>query len=153
MKDKQKQADQNKKYRLENPEKIKEIQDAYYKEHREARILNATNWVKNNKEKALETRRLYMKTPKGRLNSTKSSARTRKIEYRLKDEEALSILNQRCFYCNSSDPVGIDRMDSSKGYTLDNSTACCSMCNYMKNVYTKEMFINQCIVIAKNHNW
>lgn len=150
MKDKQKQAEWNKKYRLENPEKIKEIQDAYYKEHREKRILNATNWRLKNKEKALETRRLYIKTPKGRLNSTKSSARTRKIEYHLKDEEALTILNQKCFYCGSSDSVGIDRMDSFKGYTLDNSTACCSMCNYMKNVYTKEQFIGQCVKIANN---
>jgi len=150
MKDKQKQAEQNKKYRLENPEKIKEIQDAYYKEHREARIINATNWVKNNKEKALQTRRLYMKTPKGRLNSTKSSARTRKIEYSLEDWEALYILNQKCHYCDSSDPVGIDRRDSSKGYTVYNSVACCSMCNYMKNVYTEEQFIGQCIKIANN---
>jgi hypothetical protein len=149
MKDKQKQAEYNKMYRLKNKDKL----DAYYKEKSKDRVASALKWQKENKEKHLATRRIYQKTPKGRLNSTKSSARTRKIEYHLTDEEALSILNERCYYCNSSNVVGIDRMDSSKGYTLDNSVACCSMCNYMKNVYTKEMFINQCIVIAKNHNW
>jgi len=125
MKDKQKQADHNRLYRLNNKDKIKQIQDAYYQEHRKDRILNAQKWVANNKEKALQTRRLYMKTPNGRLNSIKSSAKTRGIEYHLSDEEALSILGQNCFYCDGKESIGIDRVDSSKGYATDNTHACC----------------------------
>lgn len=38
---------------------------------------------------------------------------------------------------------GIDRVDSDKGYELDNCVPCCTMCNWMKMNYTKEEFLDQ----------
>lgn len=35
---------------------------------------------------------------------------------------------------------GIDRVDSSKGYTLDNCVPCCSKCNYAKHEMSVEEF-------------
>ena len=43
--------------------------------------------------------------------------------------EAQVLFNQNCFYCNTIDKIGIDRKDSSKGHTLENSISCCEKCN------------------------
>jgi hypothetical protein len=148
MRDKEKQKEYNKMYRQKNPELIKKIQKEYYDKHRDKRIKNAQNWQKQNKEKALETRRAYMSTTKGRLNSVKASANTRKIVFELTDEQAISIMEKPCHYCGENSKIGIDRIDSDKNYTLDNSLPCCAMCNKMKNTYSKNDFISQCKKIA-----
>ena len=44
---------------------------------------------------------------------------------------------------------GIDRKDSTKGYSIDNCVPCCPMCNKMKQTFTEEEFLNQ---IAKIYN-
>lgn len=148
----EKQSERNRRYRLNNKEKIKHIQDSYYANNRDTRILNATNWRIKNKEKSLATRRSYMKTPKGRLNSIKASAKTRNIKYELSDDKALELLQKCCTYCGGVDSVGLDRLDSLIGYTESNSQPCCSLCNYMKRAYPEKMFIDQCIKIAHYHS-
>lgn len=45
---------------------------------------------------------------------------------------------------------GIDRLNSSKGYTLKNIFPCCSMCNYMKLDFTEKEFLTQIKLIYKN---
>lgn len=147
---KEKQDAYNKKYQLKNKEKIKKMQADYYAKNRQARIDNARNWYLKNHDKALEKQRANMKTPKGRLSSIKSSARTRKIDFLITDDEAKEIMNNPCFYCGDSVPVGIDRIDSNLGYTLKNSAPCCSMCNYMKKDFNQSDFIAQCKKIASH---
>lgn len=137
-------------YRENNKEKLKKLQDDYYKKNRLKRIENATNWRLNNQEKQLETRRKYQTTPRGRLNSIKSSAKTRKIPYLITDSEALIILNNKCYYCGNYDKIGIDRIDSSIGYKINNCVPCCEICNYMKNTYSRDVFLEQCKKITVN---
>ena len=36
---------------------------------------------------------------------------------------------------------GIDRIDSSKGYTVENSVACCKYCNTAKNTMSVDEFL------------
>lgn len=146
----EKQRAYMKKYQLENKDKIKKMQLDYYAKNRQSRIDNARNWYLKNHDKAIETRRANMKTPKGRLTSIKSSANTRKIEYKLTDEEAISIMNNPCFYCGDKIPVGIDRIDSSVGYIKENCVPCCSTCNYMKRDFEQSYFILQCKKITNN---
>lgn len=148
MRDKEKQSAYNKMYRQKNPEFIKKIQKEYYDKHREKRIENAKNWQKNNPTKLSSTRHAYMSTPKGRLSSIKASANTRKIDFELTDEQAISIMEKKCHYCGQISKIGIDRIDSDKHYTFDNCLPCCAMCNKMKNTYSKEDFILQCKTIA-----
>lgn len=38
---------------------------------------------------------------------------------------------------------GIDRVDSKKGYELDNCVPCCAQCNYMKIQYPQEQFLKK----------
>ena len=46
---------------------------------------------------------------------------------------------------------GIDRIDSSKEYSLDNCVPCCEMCNKMKNTYTQDVFFEK-ITQIYNHS-
>lgn len=80
------------------------------------------------------------------------NARKRNIKFTLIKEEFSGITKQNCYYCGT-EPLqirttqigtqdgkdwaeyiynGIDRIESSKGYTLENCVPCCKICNYMK---------------------
>ena len=125
----------------------------YYNENRLDRIKRAKDWALKNPERAHATRRLYMRSPKGRLNSTKSSAKTRNIEYLLTDDEAMLLLTSVCFYCGEQEQqIGIDRLNSDIGYQKDNCVSCCSMCNRMKQIYTDAEFIARCKKISQYHS-
>lgn len=61
--------------------------------------------------------------------------------------------NKTCAYCGTTDlgkGHGVDRLDSSKPYELDNIVACCKLCNQAKNKLTLEEFINH---IKKIHDY
>lgn len=90
------------------------------------------------------------------LRSYKKGASERNISWHLSDEEFLNLITKNCNYCGveptirlhdrskNKKPVnGIDRVDSSKPYTIDNCVTCCTMCNYMKQHHNKEDFLNQ----------
>jgi len=92
---------------------------------------------------------------KNRLfNNYKSSAKKRNISFNLDIEEFLHLTQNSCYYCGiepsqitkSRDSEyaynGIDRVDNSKDYTLDNCVACCSVCNYAKRDMDVEQFRN-----------
>jgi len=46
---------------------------------------------------------------------------------------------------------GLDRIDSSKGYTIDNVVSCCNQANLAKSDYSQEEFILMCNKVAKLH--
>lgn len=48
--------------------------------------------------------------------------------------------------------ASIDRIDSSKGYTLDNIQLVCDMANRLKSAYSQEEFIAMCKAIAEKHS-
>ena len=90
--------------------------------------------------------------------SYKRSAKKRNLEFTLESNDFTEIIVDECFYCGEKCTqkisglgktsgdfyyTGIDRLDSSKGYTKENCVPCCWMCNNMKSNYSKENFINQ----------
>ena len=80
--------------------------------------------------------------------------RKRKIETLITKEQFRVLVTSRCHFCGlepSSIFVrsyvngtflygGIDRLDSDKGYTGENSVSCCKWCNSAKNVMTTDGF-------------
>jgi hypothetical protein len=92
----------------------------------------------------------------------KRGAISRNHEFKLTKDEFNNLLKSICFYCgcNPSQTVksrsslpdliynGIDRINNSKGYTLDNCVACCRWCNASKSNLTSEYFINKCKEVA-----
>lgn len=95
----------------------------------------------------------------------KRGAIKRDLEYSLSEEKFNELIVGKCFYCGdrftnikkgqgktSGDFIytGIDRIDSSLGYTESNSVSCCWMCNNMKNNTNIEIFISHIHKIYNN---
>ena len=85
--------------------------------------------------------------------SIRQGAKRRNLEFEISIEFIYELWKKQkglCFYTNipmkyiafNKDPfqVSIDRIDSSKGYTIDNVVLCCQAINYLKNDYTLEEF-------------
>ena len=106
-----------------------------------------------------------------RLYSNTIQKRSKKNGYKtdIKLEKFIEISKQNCFYCGDkevqeakdnangktiTDTVirfnGIDRIDSSKGYMLDNVVSCCKHCNTAKNTMSQESFKNHIRKIYEN---
>lgn len=60
---------------------------------------------------------------------------SKEIEDRLNESKKQKRLSDHVLKCN-----GVDRVDSSKGYTVENSVACCKYCNTAKNTMTESEF-------------
>ena len=60
---------------------------------------------------------------------------SKEISDRLSESKKKKLLSDHILKCN-----GIDRVDSKKGYSKDNSVACCKHCNFAKNSMTKQEF-------------
>ena len=84
----------------------------------------------------------------------KRSAGERNLIFDINFETFSKLVKQNCFYCNSSPYQtlnyykwtqgfiynGIDRIDSSKGYTPDNCVPSCPKCNYAKRSLSIRVF-------------
>lgn len=120
--------------------KIEENGEDYWKKNSEY----AKKWRENNKEHVLETQKNAKHTDTYRLFSLKYEANTKNIEWKLTDDDAKKLINEKCHYCNSTNKYSsnsIDRKNSSEGYTSDNCIPCCSMCNAMKNTLNYYHFL------------
>jgi len=87
----------------------------------------------------------------GRLGDYKSSAKQRGIGFNLTKEEFSSYWQLPCEYCGRAiTTIGLDRVDSSVGYTMDNIVSCCTICNKMKLAMTKEEWLDNMLTILKH---
>ena len=109
-------------------------------------------------------------------NSYKGAARKCGREWALTKEEFLSIASKNCHYCGEPPKErtystsfrrdtktlgerrtvqvvkftsnGVDRIDSSEGYRVDNCVPCCSDCNWAKRTRTPEEFVSHSMKVA-----
>lgn len=106
---------------------------------------------------------------KGGLNlligAYKKRAKEKDRPFSLTDDDFSRITKSNCHYCGkppsqsikskkgSAEPYvynGIDRVDSSKGYEVGNSVACCSVCNYMKQDLGIDEFLSHVAAIYRH---
>ena len=78
------------------------------------------------------------------VNGMKQGARIRGLEFNLTNEQIKNIATKNCFYCGtppSSETKskngnfihnGVDRVDNSIGYNIENVVPCCTRCNLAK---------------------
>jgi hypothetical protein len=95
------------------------------------------------------------------LRSYIYQAKKRGLSWCLSEADFYSLLDENCFYCDHPPRQiikeaggslvynGIDRIDNEKGYTSDNTVACCKQCNYAKRNQTQKEFIDMALRIAK----
>lgn len=69
----------------------------------------------------------------------KNRAIKKEFEFTLTIEEFNILTLTNCYLCGKSSTGdnlnGVDRIDNSKGYTLNNCLSCCATCNYLKNKF------------------
>lgn len=59
----------------------------------------------------------------------------RNLNFDINIDDFNNLVNGKCCYCgkyNENEVIGIDRVDSSKGYNVKNCVSCCKICNIMK---------------------
>lgn len=90
------------------------------------------------------------------IRNYKNSAKRRGLKWDLTEEQIKKITQKNCYYCGikpsgvyktkncNGDYIynGLDRVNNTKGYTLDNVVPCCKFCNYVKSNSTFQEFQN-----------
>ncbi len=95
----------------------------------------------------------------GMYSTYKRGAVTRGLEFSIPFEYFNELISQVCVYCGCEGTIrrhgaysfvgnGVDRIDSSLGYTFENTTTACSVCNMMKRTMTSEDFLEHCRKVA-----
>ena len=98
------------------------------------------------KSKSLAWQKNHRQTPDGKYASYKGHSRNKRRDlFSLSKDEFMLFWQKPCFYCDEKiEAIGLDRVDSSKGYFLGNVVSCCRVCNQAKSDRTQQEFINKC---------
>jgi hypothetical protein len=125
---------------------LKAYRQKYYKEHADKHRIdvckNARVWRAKNIVKA-------------RFNSTKTTCKRKNREFNISLEFYEELSKKPCHYCGREGPNGADRIDNSKGYTIDNVLPCCITCNRirMDNLTVEEMKVGMSAILEyRNKN-
>lgn len=126
LKKKDKLAEYNKQWRAKNLSKEKlSLDNKFYRE--------------KNKDRLREYRKRLSRKPAQRFSLGKNRAKYYNREFTISFEEWQCLVSKPCYYCNNilRDPneqtgFGLDRIDSNKGYIINNVVSCCGFCNCVK---------------------
>lgn len=79
-----------------------------------------------------------------KYNKYRSGSKVRNLSFNLSYKEFFDLVISPCHYCkiNPAPLNGIDRINNSIGYTIKNSTPCCSLCNMAKGSMSYERFVS-----------
>lgn len=117
------------------------------------------------KNKGVSNRKEYGESLKNIvIGSYKNNAKKKGYIFSLTLEEIDIFFKSNCYYCGrpphkkieknkfygSFTYTGIDRINNNEGYTITNTVACCSDCNYLKNSYNINEFLNHIRLIFNN---
>jgi hypothetical protein len=84
-------------------------------------------------------------TPRERFQHYRSNAGRVGHKFDLSFHEFCKLWRKPCAYCGDPiETIGIDRVDSEKGYEVGNVLPCCKVCNRMKTNTPLGEFLNQC---------
>ncbi|MFC1453637.1 hypothetical protein ACFLQL_00470 [Verrucomicrobiota bacterium] len=116
--------------------------------------------------KSLSVKRIGQRKPSTCFNKIKAtykrSARERNMPYELSDIELYTLLKNNCYYCDKTlsnlmsfnghhfEYNGVDRVDNTKGYIVNNCVSACITCNIAKHQMTPDEF-EQWIIRVYNH--
>ena len=125
-----------------------ELHRTYYWEHEEFRDrkkkkmeLANKKYHEANRDRLNDYHRGQKKSLRGRANAIRGQAKSRSISYELTLEQLETFWQKPCFIpsCpNKIETVNLDRVDNTKGYTIDNVRSCCLDHNKIKMAHTDD---------------
>lgn len=121
------------------------------KAYRDRQALYAKKFRKNNPDKVKENELKRKTNVYYAYAYYRRVADLRGYKFKLTQDIFCDLVTTNCYYCDffSDDCMnGVDRLDNSIGYTESNSVPCCEMCNMMKNTLNESTFILMCAHIA-----
>lgn len=126
----------NKDWKQNNKARVRSTTDKYYAKIKADPILWEVHKARGRKSRH---------TIKGRYRNYARKACERGYEFRLTLEEFKTFWQKECYYCGETNKeVGIDRVDNSVGYTLENCVPSCRDCNVLKHSQSMQKFIEKC---------
>jgi len=123
------------------------------------KIINSAS-LKNGNTKSCGCLRKKLPTREAACNAVllahKYQAKKRNLEQSLTDKQIKIIHKKNCYYCGVSPSniyspsdrnslyvySGLDRVNNTKGYTIDNVVSCCAICNSAKGEMSYKEFLN-----------
>lgn len=112
----------------------------YYSENKERILKTNKDYYFKNKERLGQLQKKARQSVDGRWKHLQYEAKRDRRMVSISKSEFEIITSQLCLYCGGMSPgknfVGIDRLDSSRGYEVGNVVPCCTRCNMMKGDQT-----------------
>jgi hypothetical protein len=81
----------------------------------------------------------------------KASAKRKKRQFDFLRDVFINKVLAPCHYCGEANAFGLDRLNSTIGYTEKNTVPCCTKCNYAKNTMDVVDFKKHIIKIYKHY--
>lgn len=75
----------------------------------------------------------FNKSAYRRFHAYKERDKKKNLYNDLDLEFTKKLMLQPCIYCGSTENIGLDRIDNTKGHTKDNVVPCCYVCNTTRN--------------------
>lgn len=69
---------------------------------------------------------------KSRFDTYEKNAYKRGYSFNLSQEQFDRLISSKCRYCNSRERIGVDRVNNTQGYSVNNCVPCCFICNRAK---------------------
>jgi hypothetical protein len=131
----------HKEYRKKNKDQ-KSIDNKKYREkNREALNDHHKQWYRENIDRERIKEAIFNRRPERRFYVAKRVAKTRSINFSLTFEQYKNLISLPCYYCDNKlcDLIqtggGLDRVNNTLGYELDNVVSCGKICNAIKMDY------------------
>lgn len=107
---------------------------------------NAKKWRDDNPEKVKANNLAKINSMDSQYSVYKISANSKQLEFNLTKGDFIEMVETGCHYCGIIQEKGfngVDRLDSNEGYIISNCVSCCEMCNFMKGCLGPTIFINR----------
>jgi hypothetical protein len=152
-----KKKESRKRWKRNNPEKVKEAAKRYRLKHKDKLNSYFKNYFKTHRKVKLKmqmAQKARVKSPTGLFSIYQTNARRRFILWDLTFDQFMRFWRRPCAYCGAEiETIGLDRKINSEGYNLENVVPCCTKCNRMKSSMNKDEFLHQCRKILANYDF
>jgi len=101
-------------------------------------------WRDENPEKVQAFNKVRNENIDYHYSNYKKSAFTKQLVFEIDKETFITLVTSSCHYCGIVQEKGfngLDRLDSAKGYVMENCVSSCEMCNYMKKCMSPDVFV------------